>query len=142
MPTHRKLAPKILTLLFAILFLAGCSAGPKKARILERADRYFKAGEYDKAKVEYLNVLRLDNQNVAAFQQLGFIWFEQGVPLRAVPFLLRARELAPQNPSVRVKLGLAFQAVGQPSEARKEAISILQQDPTNSEGIVLLADAS
>src|SRR4029077_9701523 len=110
--------------------------------ILERADRYFKAGEYDNAKIEYLNLLRLDNQNVTAFQQLGFIWFEQGVPFRAVPFLLKVRELAPQNVATRAKLALGFMAVGQPTEARKEALSILRQDPGNSDAIVLLADTS
>src|SRR5205085_10760825 len=117
-------------------------SGPKKARILERANRYFQAGEYDKAKVEYLNVLRLDNQNITAFQQLGFIWLEQGVPLRAVPFLLKVRELTPQNTAARVKLALGLMAAGQPVEASKEALSILRQDPANSDAILLLADAS
>src|SRR5438874_6366943 len=120
MSISRNVAPTIATLLFSSLFLAGCFAGPKKARILERADRYFKAGEYDKAKVEYLNVLRLDNQNVTAFQQLGFIWLEQGVPLRAVPFLLRVHELSPQNTPAWVKLAQAFMAVNHLAEARKE----------------------
>ena len=142
MPIHRNVAQKVLTFLFAIVLLSGCFSGPKKARILERADRYFKAGEYDKAKVEYLNVLRLDNQNLAAFQQLGFIWFEQGVPFRAAPFLIKVRELSPQNIAARLKLALVFEAVGQPVDARKEAVSILKEDPANSEAIVILADAS
>jgi tetratricopeptide (TPR) repeat protein len=133
---------QIITLLLAAVILSGCFAGGKKSRILERADRYFRAGEYDNAKIEYLNLLRLDNQNVTAFQQLGFIWFEQGVPLRAVPFLLKVRELAPQNVAARAKLALSFMAVGQPTEARKEALSILQQDSGNSDAIVVLADTS
>ena len=132
----------VIIVLVATFLLAGCVAGSKKARILERADRYFKAGDYDKAKIEYLNVLRLDNQNATAYQQIGLIWFEQGVPLQAAPYLSRAREIAPQNVSVRVKLGLALEAIGQSSEARKQAAAVLQQDPANSDAIVLLADAS
>src|SRR6266852_4000884 len=128
----RDRVPRFIILLSVALLLSGCFAGPKKARVLERADSYFKAGEYDKAKVEYLNLLRLDNQNVTAFRQIGFIWFEQGVPLRAIPFLLKVRELAPQNVAVRAKLALAFMAIGLAAEARKEAVSILQQDPGNS----------
>src|SRR2546423_8010477 len=108
MLTFRKVASKFVSLVFAVLLLSGCFAGPKKARILERAERYFKAGEYDKAKIEYLNVLRLDNQNIAAFQKIGFIWFEQGAPLRAAPFLLKARELAPQDVAARIELGRVF----------------------------------
>ncbi len=76
-------SPKIVTLLVITTFVCGCSPSAKKARVLERADRYFKAGDYDKARIEYMNVLRLDHQNVTAFQQLGFIWSEEGVPLRA-----------------------------------------------------------
>jgi len=142
MQTLRDPVPKIITLLLVAVILSGCFAAAKKSRILERADRYFKAGEYDKAKIEYLNLLRLDNQNVTAFQQVGFIWFEQGVPLRAIPFLLRVRELAPQNVAARAKLALGFMAVAQLTEARKEAVSILQQDPGNSDALVLLADTS
>src|SRR5207302_5526048 len=119
-----------------------CSRAAKEARLDQRADQYFKSGEYDKAKVEYMNVVRLDNQNVTSFQQLGFIWFEQGVPLRAIPFLLRVRELAPQNLAARTKLALGFMAIGEFADARKEAVSILKQDPGNSEATVILADAS
>ena len=142
MPTFRNTVLKTAPFLLAAVLLYGCFAGPKKSRILERADRYFKAGEYDKARIEYLNLLRLDNQNVTAFQQLGFIWIEQGVPLRAIPFLFRVRELAPQNVAARDKLAFSFLAVGHSAEARKEALSILQQDPANSDAIVILADAS
>ena len=138
----RDCVSKLITLLLVALLLSGCFAGPKKTRVLERADSYFKAGEYDKAKIEYLNLLRLDNQNVTAFQQLGFIWLEQGVPLRAIPFLLKVRELEPKNITARTKLALAFMAIGQAAEARKEAVSVLQQDPGNSDAIVVLADTS
>ena len=78
-------------------------------------------------------------QNVTAFQQLGFIWSEQGDPFRAIPFLLKVRELAPQNKDARAKLALSLKVVGQSAEARKEALSILEQDAGNSEAILVLA---
>lgn len=133
---------KVVALLLAAAIISGCPAGAKKSRILKRADGYFEAGQYDKAKIEYLNVLRLNNQNVTALQQLGFIWLEQGVPLRAAPFLFKVRELAPQNIAARTKLALTLIALSQPAEARKEASFILQQDPANAEAILILADAS
>jgi len=126
----------------AIIILCGCSKESRKARINERADRYFSAGEYDKAKIEYLNLLRLDQTNAAAFQRLGFIWLEQGVPLRAIAYLLRARELSSKDPTLRVKLAQAFAALGEPDEARKEVISSLELDPTNSDAIVMLGKVS
>ena len=86
----RHYSVKFTAVLLVALLISGCFGGPKKARILQRADNYFKVGDYEKAKVEYLNLLRLDNQNARAFRQLGFIWMEEGAPLRAAPFLVRA----------------------------------------------------
>ena len=133
---------KPTALLLAVVLTSGCFSGSKKARILQRADSYFNTGEYEKAKVEYLNLLRLDNQNVRAFRQLGFIWMEEGVPRRAAPFLMRTRELAPQDNQARTKLAFAFMGVGHPAEARKEAGTVLDQDPSNSDALLVFADSS
>jgi len=43
--------PIVAAATIAIL-LAGCTAASKKARLAERAEKFFKAGEYDKAKIE------------------------------------------------------------------------------------------
>jgi tetratricopeptide (TPR) repeat protein len=140
----RPLDSRILTatgLLLAAAFVCGCSAGAKKSRIQARADQYFQSGEYEKAKVEYLNLLRLE-QNPKAFQQIGFIWMKEGAPLRALPFLLKVRELTPDNTEARTQLAVALVALGDPSEARKEALAVLKRDPGNSNAIVILADAS
>ena len=113
-----------------------------KFSLLERAQRDFEAGQYDNARIEYLNVLRADPQNATAIQQLGIIWFEEGAPLRALPFLLRAREIAPDNLDARTKLGMVFMSLGEVSEARKEAVAILEQSPNHDEAIILLADTA
>src|SRR6266576_3277043 len=142
MQTLHPAVRKIIPLLLAAVILSGCPATARKERILGRADHYFEAGQYDEAKIEYLNLLRRDPRNVRAFQQLGFIWLEQGVPFRAVPFLLKARELAPGNTAVRVKLALALIGLGRPAEAKKEALSILHEEPSNPDAILVVADAS
>src|SRR5437016_6354412 len=139
--TLKAIVPIVTAISLVAATIGGCHLPGRKSRVMARADRYFKAGEYDKAKIEYLNLVRLDQQNVKAFQQLGFIWYEQGDPLRAIPFLLRARELAPKNAS-RAKLALSLMAIGQSAEARKEAVSILQQEAGNPDVITLLADTS
>src|SRR5256885_8620805 len=140
--TLKAIIPIVTAISLVAATIGGCHLPGRKSRVMARADRYFKAGEYDKAKIEYLNLVRLDQQNVTAFQQLGFIWYEQGDPLRAIPFLLRARELAPKNVTSRAKLALSLMAIGQSTEARKEAVSILQQDAGNPDVIILLADSS
>src|SRR4029077_19860745 len=118
------------------------SPAAKKARILERADRYFKAGQYDKAKIEYLNLAQVHRQNVHALQQLGFIWSEQGAPLQALPFLLKVRQVEPENIAARSKLALALMALPQSADARGEALAVLEKDPVNPYAITLVADTS
>lgn len=137
-----KILFRIVTLTLAATFIIACSEEAKKTRFLAEADKYFKAGNYDKAKLAYLNALQLDPQNAFALQQLGFIWFDQGDPFRATPFLLKVRELAPQNMAARAKLALSLKVVGQSGEARKEALSVLEQDARNAEAILVLADTS
>ena len=120
----------------------GCSADARKDRALAQANSYFDAGEYDKAKIEYLNVLRADPQSITAVERLGTIWYQQGAPMHAVPFLLRARELNPSNLEARAKLGLILLSNGQFSDARQEAIAILNQSQDYDQAMLILAEAS
>ena len=77
---------RIVTLILAATLITACSKEAKKTRFLAEADNYFKAGDYDKAKVSYLNVVRLDPQNALAFERIGAMWLEDGAPLRAAAF--------------------------------------------------------
>ncbi|HEY5445674.1 MAG TPA: tetratricopeptide repeat protein, partial [Pyrinomonadaceae bacterium] len=72
---------RIATLTLAATALVACSKEGKKTRFLAEADNYFKTGDYDKAKVSYLNVVRLDPQNALAFERIGAMWLDGGSPL-------------------------------------------------------------
>lgn len=132
----------IVLLVLSAVVLSGCHTSAQKARILQRADRYFQAGEYDKAKIEYMNVLRVDHQNAMAFERLGAIWFEEGAPFHAGGFLLKARELAPNNLDNRLRLARVFISVGRVTEASQEAMTVLQQSPGNGEALRVLIEAA
>ena len=134
------LVRRILIALVVTAIATGCSLEAKKARHFKRAENYFNSGEYNKAKIEYLTYLRLDAQNATVFQRLGTIWFEQGAPVRAAPFFLKARELAPHNVDNRLQLTRVFLSLGDASAARKEVISILKESPNNDEAMALLAE--
>lgn len=139
----QKIASLLLrSLLVAVALgaVAGCTKEAKKTRFLQRADTYFKTGEYEKAKIEYLNVLRLDRRNATAFEKIGFIWFEEGAPMRAAPFLFRAKELNPKNYDNRIKLARVLTGAGQFVDARKEAILLLEEAPGNPDVLVLLTE--
>jgi len=128
-------------LLLAAL-LAGCTRASKVSRFLERGEGYYKAGDYEQAKIEYLNVLRLDPQNAAAIQRLGLIWYAQGAPLRALPFLGATQKIDSKDLESRTKLALSYAWLGALPEARKEVLAILQQSPGDPEALRLLDDTS
>src|SRR5215813_5226672 len=101
---------KIVTLVLAATLIVACSKEAKKTRFLAEADNYFKAGDYDKAKVSYLNLVRLDPQNAFALERIGAMWLEEGAPLRAFAFLAKASELDPNNAENRVRLARSYLA--------------------------------
>ena len=121
-----KILFRIVTLALAAAVMAGCSKEVKKARLLGEADRYFKAGDYDKAKVTYLNVIRLDPQNALAFERIGTMWQEDSAPLRAAAFLAKASELDPNNIQNRIRLARCYVATGQFADGTKEALKVLE----------------
>src|SRR3989442_1194768 len=114
-----------------VMALTGCSREAKKERHLGRAESHFKSGEYEKAKIEYLNVLRLEQNNLRSIRQIGFIYQEQGAPLQAYRFLVKAKELAPEDQEILMKLGLVYQATGEFAKAREVAAAILARDSVN-----------
>ena len=133
---------RIVTLTLAATALVACSKEAKKTRFLAEADNYFKSGDYDKAKVSYLNVVRLDPQNALAFERIGAMWLDGGSPLRAAAFLAKASELAPKNDQNRMRLARCYLAIGRFADAKKEALKVLEQFPGNGDAIVALTEAA
>ena len=137
-----KMLFRIVTLTLAAALIASCSKEAKKTRFLAEADSYFKAGNYDKAKVSYLNVVRLDPQNALAFERIGTMWLEDGSPLRAAAFLVKANELAPKNDQNRIRLTRCYLAIGRFADASKQALKVLEQTPDNGDAIIALTEAA
>src|SRR5438046_1595750 len=133
---------RLTAILVVVLVTCSCTSEMKKSRYLARAERYFKAGEYDQAKIEYLKVLTIDPGNAVAYARCGAIWADEGAPLRAAAFLMKARELAPKDLDNRYKLAQLYLRVGQPNEAFKEATEILKQAPDNGPALALLAETA
>jgi tetratricopeptide (TPR) repeat protein len=133
---------RIVTLTLATTVIAACSKEAQKTRFLAEADNYFKAGDYDKAKVSYLNVVRLDPQNAFAFERIGEMWLDDWAPIRASAFLAKASELDPNNVQNRLRLARSYAATGRPDDARKEALKVLEQSPENADALVILSEVA
>ena len=115
---------------------------PRRHDFSREADNYFKTGDYDKAKVSYLNAVRLDPQNALAFERIGAMWLDGGSPLRAGAFLAKASELAPKNDQNRIRLARCYVAVARFADATKEALKVLEQTPDNGDAIIVLTEAA
>jgi tetratricopeptide (TPR) repeat protein len=132
----------IISLLVALSLLTSCSKEARKTRALRRAEAYFSSGQFDNAKIEYLNVLRLDPGSSIPYEKLGFIWSEEGAPLRAAPFLFKSRELASQNVENRLRLARILGSLGRRSDAIHEATQILEQHPENGDALRVAAETA
>ena len=138
---HQYLSILLLASLIAI-GATGCSRQARKNRCLQRANRYFQAGDYEKAQIEYMNVVRFDAHDTVAVTRLGLISYEQGRLAAAYAMLRKAEQLQPDNLDVRLKLGMTYFNLTGLKEARQEAIYILQKQPTNDEALSLLVETS
>ena len=141
MQTSRTLF-RIVTLILAAILITSCSKEAKKTRFLAEADNYFKAGDYDKAKVTYLKVVQIDPQNALAFERIGAMWQDDAAFPRAAAFLAKASELDPKNTQNRIRLTRCYLAAGQFAKAKAEALKLLEQVPDSGDAIVALAEAA
>lgn len=135
----RPLVRVLLSVLAAFLFW-GCSAESKRAKTLDRAAQYFKAMEWEKARIEYQNVLQTDPNHVEANERMGQIWLEQGSPMRAASYLSRLRTIAPGNQEMRLKLARIILALGGTAEARRDAVTVLERSTSFPDALVLLTE--
>jgi tetratricopeptide (TPR) repeat protein len=142
MKKNFKLWPVIVALVIAGIAGTGCTAKVKKAYHERKAQKYFAAGDLDRAEIEYLNVLKNDRENVAAVTRLGGIYYDQGRLQRAAYFLGRASTLATNDTEVRLKLGFIYSTLGQYKDARAQAEFVLSHHPQDDQAPMLLAEAS
>ena len=132
----------LLTVVLAIT--NGCARSPeaKKTRHLERGNQYFAKEQYRDAMLEYRNALRIDPKNAEATRQLGLAHFHAGELVQSFARLVRAKEMEPGNPAVRLKLGTILALAEQPARAAEEAAFVLEHDPKNVEALAIMAGAA
>jgi tetratricopeptide (TPR) repeat protein len=132
-----------LVLITVALALAGtgCTAKMKQAYHQSRADKFFAAGNFDSAEIEYLRVLRADQENGKAFARLAEIYYQQGRIQLALPFLSRASAMMTNDLDLRLKLGRVLLVAGRTKEVAAAAGFILDQNPKSDEAPQLLAQA-
>ncbi len=128
-------------MLLVLLSSTGCT---KKLRIkwnMHAANRDFAAEKYDAAEVEYKKVLQLERINAVAIGQLGRIFEKEGRTLEAGLYLRKAVELMPESLPYELAYGKVLVSVHSFTNAANIAWRVLNFQPTNSEGLLLLMDS-
>jgi Flp pilus assembly protein TadD len=133
---------RLFSLLLAVVLLAlagsGCTARMRASYFQQRAEQFFKAGNYASAEIEYKNVIRNAPQNAEAWSRLGTIYYYQGRLPEAATILTKAEQLAPNDLDVRLNLGTIYKGMGMLKEARDEAEYVLDRRPQDDLAPILL----
>jgi tetratricopeptide (TPR) repeat protein len=111
-------------------------------RHLARGQKFFKAEEYNKAEIEFLNVVRLEQTNAVALRDLGLTYYQQGRWLRSYAFLQKASEASTESDEVRLRRAAILMGLGGLKDARTHAEAILSHDAANEEALMLLAETA
>lgn len=133
-----------LVLLTGVALAAGLlwSPGARKARHLERGDRYLSRAQYREAIIEYKNSLRLESTNPHAIRRLGLAHYQLGEFELAFPYLARSTQIEPNDLEIRLKLATIYLLSRQWDKAREQVAHVLERDPKQLEALGLLAGAA
>ena len=100
---------KIVALFLMALIISGCGgAEGRKAKYMERGKVYLEQENYDKARVEFRNVLQIDPKHAEAYYLLGLTEEARQNWQQAFGSYSKAVELNPDYIDARAKLGLFF----------------------------------
>ena len=133
----------LLALVLALgLGSTGCTAKARKLYYEKRADKFYAAGQFDQAELEYKNVLHSAPRDARAIGQLGLIYYQEGRPQTAAPYLRAACYLATNDLDLRLKMGFTAAALGRSDVARDAANFVLDRQPRNEEAPLLLVQAA
>jgi tetratricopeptide (TPR) repeat protein len=93
------------------------------------AEAYRVAGILDLAYDHYVAACDLDGHDAAAYDGLARIWRDWGLPDLGLGDSWRALHYAPRSPVAHNTLGTLLDAIGQPTQARREFERAVELDP-------------
>lgn len=123
--------------------LTGCSVNPEtaKQKYFARAEQYFLEKKFDEAIVEYRGALQQDPKFAEARFKLAEAYVAKNDYRSAYPEYIRAADSKPDDIMLQARAGNILLLGRRFEEARTRARAILQKDPSNLEGLILLGNA-
>ena len=130
-------------LAFAVLCASvACGRGESAAKRLENGDRLLNEGKTREALIEYRTAVQADARNGVARQKLGRAYAKAGDAEHAVPELIRAADLLPEDMAAQLEAARALLGTGRFEDARTVAEKIISKEPQNVSAHIVRANAS
>jgi tetratricopeptide (TPR) repeat protein len=124
------------------LLLSACGgAESRKAKHMERGRAYLAAANYEKARVEFQNVLQIAPKDAEARFELGVVAEKLNNPRQALQFYQGALDVDPERLDARADLARIFLFAGAPDRALELVEPALVKHPDDAELLTVRAAA-
>jgi tetratricopeptide (TPR) repeat protein len=129
---------KLLVVVLLAFLVAGCG-GPaeRKAAHMKRGDELYKSGDYEKARLEFNNVLQIDPKDEKARYMLGETYEKLQDFRNAAGQYLAIIQEDPKYIDARVKMGQIYALMRAHDQAMEQVNAILKLDPKNADALAL-----
>ncbi|HBK93259.1 MAG TPA: hypothetical protein DDZ68_16475 [Parvularcula sp.] len=134
--------PLLKTILFAAsaLAIAACASPEQRLeKYVKSGERFLEDGKLGMANVQFLNALKIDEQNVAALQGLSRIAEKKADYNQMFGLLQRLNRIDPKNVRVRLDLAKLYLLGDESADALDLADALITEDPKNAEALAVKA---
>jgi tetratricopeptide (TPR) repeat protein len=126
----------------SLLSLNGCGgAETRKAKHFEKGQTYLNAGNLEKARIEFQNVLQIAPKDAEARFEMGVVDEKLGNPRGAAQFYQGVIDVDPAHVGARTKLARLYLFSGVPDRALDLLAPALEKHPDDSELLTVRAAA-
>src|SRR5205823_6441981 len=128
-----KTSPKLI-FLACVALLTGCSTDPnrQKLKYLNDGEKYFTAGRYQEAVIQFRNAVQIDPKFAGAHYQLSLAYQALHDPEAAYREITASVTLDPKNADAQLQLAALLISRRQYDKAEAAALAVLQVDPKNT----------
>lgn len=125
-----------------LILLQACSSDPhtRELKYLGDGEKYFKAGKYQEAVIEFRNAIEIDARSPSAHYQLGKSYLALRNRDQAFRELNEAATLDPANSQVQLDVAALLLDRGQMGQAESSVRKVLSTDPGNLRAHAILAE--
>jgi len=135
---------KFIAIMMLFVSIASCGGKEdRKIKYLEKGKVYLEEKNYDKAKIEFKNVMQIDPKFADAYYFMGRLEEKKRAFRKALSNYKKAVELKPEYTEAKVKLATIYSIAGTEDfikKARKLLAEAKAEDPDNNEVDFVLAN--